>query len=126
MTSPVYHAESSVRLFGGRVEDYLPIHQWFDESSSHCADCRHRVYRHHTLGIAESVREFGPYLLIVDKGRERRVPVHYIGNQHCLEDMACVPTLQDWIAGMQIKSWMQRGRPVQRRCDLTRTAEVSV
>jgi hypothetical protein len=28
MTHPIFHAESSVRRFGGRVEDYQPIHEW--------------------------------------------------------------------------------------------------
>jgi hypothetical protein len=27
-----YHALSSVRKWGGVVEDYLPLHQWFDQS----------------------------------------------------------------------------------------------
>ena len=30
MTHPTFHAESSVRHFGGRVEDYQPIHEWLD------------------------------------------------------------------------------------------------
>ena len=30
MTHPTFHAESSVRRFGGRVEDYQPIHEWLD------------------------------------------------------------------------------------------------
>jgi hypothetical protein len=28
MTHPIFHAESSVRRFGGRIEDYQPIHEW--------------------------------------------------------------------------------------------------
>jgi hypothetical protein len=28
MTHPIFHAESSVRRFGGSVEDYQPIHDW--------------------------------------------------------------------------------------------------
>ena len=31
MAHPFHHAESSVRKHGGHMEDYLPIHQWFDE-----------------------------------------------------------------------------------------------
>lgn len=30
MTYPIFHAESSVRRFGGSVEDYQPIHDWLD------------------------------------------------------------------------------------------------
>jgi hypothetical protein len=28
MTHPLFHAQSSVRRFGGIVEDYQPIHDW--------------------------------------------------------------------------------------------------
>jgi len=28
MTHAIFHAESSVRRFGGRIEDYQPIHDW--------------------------------------------------------------------------------------------------
>jgi len=40
-----YHALSSVKRFGGKPEDYLPIHEFFDESKSHFADFRHRAAR---------------------------------------------------------------------------------
>ena len=32
MAHPYHHALSSVRKWGGTVEDYLPIHSWFDAS----------------------------------------------------------------------------------------------
>lgn len=28
MAHPVKHAQSSARKFGGKAEDYLPIHNW--------------------------------------------------------------------------------------------------
>ena len=33
MAHPLEHAKNSARKFGGAAEDYLPIHEWFDESS---------------------------------------------------------------------------------------------
>jgi hypothetical protein len=30
MTHPIFHAQSSVRRFGGTIEDYQPIHDWLD------------------------------------------------------------------------------------------------
>ena len=30
MAHPYHHALSSVKKWGGTVEDYLPIHSWFD------------------------------------------------------------------------------------------------
>jgi hypothetical protein len=32
MAHPFTHAESSARKFGGKAEDYLATHPWFDES----------------------------------------------------------------------------------------------
>jgi hypothetical protein len=51
MANPYHHSLSSVKRWGGTVEDYLPIHHWFDESKAHHADFRHRALRHHTEGI---------------------------------------------------------------------------
>ena len=39
-----HHALSSVKKWGGTAEDYLPLHQWFDEPSKLIvADFRHRA-----------------------------------------------------------------------------------
>jgi len=35
-----HHALSSVRKWGGTPEEYLPLHQWFDESKAITADFR--------------------------------------------------------------------------------------
>src|SRR3546814_4317815 len=46
-----HHALASVKKWGGTAEDYLPLHQWFDESKAITADFRHRALRHHAEGI---------------------------------------------------------------------------
>ena len=56
---PYFYAESSVKKWGGQVEDYLPIHSWFDESKAHLADVRHRALRHHSEGIFLAEALFG-------------------------------------------------------------------
>jgi hypothetical protein len=38
ITHPLKHAENSAKKFGGK--DYLPIHNWFDESKALFADLR--------------------------------------------------------------------------------------
>src|SRR2546430_10071610 len=47
MAHPYHHALSSLRQWGGSVEDYQRIHGWFDESKMIIADFRHRALRHH-------------------------------------------------------------------------------
>ena len=55
-----HHALSSVRKWGGEPEDYLPLHQWFDEPSKLItADFRHRALRHHAEGVFMLERFFG-------------------------------------------------------------------
>ena len=55
-----HHALSSVKRWGGVAEDYLHLHQWFDEPSKLItADFRHRALRHHAQGIFELERTFG-------------------------------------------------------------------
>ena len=51
MAHPYHHALSSVRKWGGTVEDYLSVHNWFDGSKQILADFRHRALRHHAEGI---------------------------------------------------------------------------
>ena len=53
MGHPYHHALSSARKWGGTADDYLPLHQWFDESKEITADFRHRALRHHAQGIFE-------------------------------------------------------------------------
>lgn len=59
MAHPYHHALSSVRKWGGKVEDYLPIHNWFDESKAFLADFLHRALRHHAEGIFLCEKIFG-------------------------------------------------------------------
>jgi hypothetical protein len=59
MASAITHARSSQRRWGGEVEDYLAIHQWFDETKAFIGDFRHRALRHHALGIMECIEKFG-------------------------------------------------------------------
>jgi uncharacterized protein DUF6915/uncharacterized protein DUF6878 len=47
-----HHALSSIKKWGGSAEDFLPLHQWFDESKAITADFRHRALRHHAEGIS--------------------------------------------------------------------------
>jgi hypothetical protein len=91
MAHPYHHAISSVKKWGGQVEDYLPIHDWFDESKSHMADFRHRALRHHSEGIFMAEKIFGHTITNSD-GRE--VMVRYIGEQHVQEDLRPHPVDQ--------------------------------
>src|SRR3990167_1599890 len=88
-----YHALSSVRKWGGVVEDYMPLHQWFDQSKAIFADPRHRALRHHAEGIFMLETLFGPTIVNADG---RTVPVRLVGEQHVREDLGFIPSFADW------------------------------
>lgn len=103
MAHPLKHAESSAKKFGGKPEDYLPIHNWFDESKAFLADFRHRALRHHAEGIFQAEKLFGVAIVNSD---ERLVPVRYVGEQHVKEDLGRIPTAQDWLLQIKPQRWM--------------------
>jgi len=103
MAHPLNHAESSARKFGGKAEDYLPIHNWFDESKAFFPDFRHRALRHHAEGIFLAEKLFGVAIL---NSEGTRVPVRYLGEQHVREDLGRIPTAQDWLVLIKSQRWM--------------------
>jgi hypothetical protein len=103
MAHPMKHAESSARRFGGTAEEYLAIHNWFDESKSFLTDFRHRALRHHAEGIFLAERIFG---VTIVNGDGEWVPVRYVGEQHVKEDLGRIPTVQDWLSQIKPARWM--------------------
>ena len=59
MAHPYHHAVSTAKRFGGRPDDYLALHSWFDATKAHIADARHRALRHHSFGIFIAEQIFG-------------------------------------------------------------------
>lgn len=104
-----HHALSSVRKWGGVIEDYLDLHQWFDQSKSILADPRHRALRHHAEGIFMLESLFGVTLLNADG---KTVPTRLVGEQHVMEDVGFIPSFADWARLIQPERWMLRGHPV--------------
>jgi|SRR5579883_509375 len=105
MAHPYHHALSSVKKWGGCIEDYLPIHNWFDESKAMLADYRHRALRHHTEGIFLSERIFG---ITITNSDGRVIPVRWIGEQHVKEDLGRIPSAVDWLKQIAPEPWMAK------------------
>lgn len=103
MAHPIKHAESSAHRFGGKLDDYLAIHNWFDESKAYLADFRHRALRHHAEGIFLAERIFG---FSIVNSENKAVPVRYVGEQHVREDLGRIPSFQDWLEELPIRPWM--------------------
>ena len=116
MAHPLKHAENSAKKFGGNAEDYLAIHNWFDESKAFLADFRHRALRHHTEGIFLAEKLFGVTIVNSDG---KQIPVRYVGEQHVREDLGRIPTAQDWLSEITPQVWMY-GRRLDRETSRTK------
>jgi len=104
---PLYHANASVRRHGGTVEDYLPLHNFFDSSKQCLADVRHRAILHSSFGIFLLERVFGEYITNSDG---RRVCVRDIGEEHVIEDLGTIPSMEKWLRNLPIEDWMTSAR----------------
>lgn len=93
---PLIHAKLSVSKYGGAIEDYLPIHEWFDQTKAHVPDMRHRAILHSSFGIYLSTQVYGDFFKNAD-GRD--IAVRDIGEEHILQDMGFIPTVQDYLDG---------------------------
>lgn len=112
MSKPMVHALSSVRKWGGKPEDYMPIHNLMDSSKGTIADSRHRALTHNTWFIGPDgplERIFG-YTITNSDGRE--VSVRDIGEQHVLEDFGnrFIPSAQDYLQEIDVQEWMISGK----------------
>lgn len=107
MTHPTFHSQSSVRKWGGKIEDYQAIHDWIDASKIAYCNFRHRALRHHSFGVFEAEQVFGKTITNSDG---RIVPVRYIAERHIQEDCGgIVPSLSDWLSRIPAETWMSRG-----------------
>jgi hypothetical protein len=109
MAKPFIHALSSVRKWGGKPEDYLPIHDLLDSSKGTIADSRHRALTHNAWFLSTILeRVFGHNITNSDG---RLVSVRDIGEQHVLEDFGgrYIPSAQDYLQEIEIKEWMVKG-----------------
>lgn len=107
MAHPYHHALSSVKRFGGEIDDYLEIHRWFDQTKAHIADVRHRALLHNSFGIFLCEQFFG---VTISNSKGREIPVRLIAEQHIQEDMGgVIPSVQDWLGELPLKPWMAMG-----------------
>ena len=107
MAHPNIHAVSSAKKFGGIPEDYIHIHEWFDETKALIGHSNHRIFRHHSEGIFECESKFGKTFINSDG---KTVYTRYVGEQHVREDCNnYIPSAKEWhmsIVKKQLHKWM--------------------
>ena len=100
---PLIHAEISVKKYGGIVEDYMPLHNFFDSSKQAMPDVRHRAVLHSAFGIYLLERVFGDYIVNSDG---KKVSVRDVGEDHVMQDLGFIPTVEHWLGNMPVEDWM--------------------
>lgn len=99
---PFRHAKGSVARWGGKPDDYMPIHDFIDCSKMAMPDLRHRAALHNAFGCFLVERVFGRTLVNSD-GRE--VSTRDIAEEHIQEDLGFLPSLEDWLDDMPMQVW---------------------
>ena len=105
MAHPYHHALSSVKKWGGCVDDFIQVHSWFDAPKEITADFRHRALRHHAEGIFMAERIFG---LTLTLSTGRIISTRWLGEQHVREDLGFIPSFADWVKTIRPEPWMGR------------------
>lgn len=100
---PLFHANASVKRYGGVVEDYLPIHSFIDSSKAVLPDVRHRALLHSAFGIFIVEKVFSTYITNSDN---KRVCVRDLAEEHVIEDLGTIPTAEAWLKTLPIEDWM--------------------
>ena len=114
MAHPYHHALSSVKKWGGSVEDYLALHEFFDASKLILADFRHRALRHHAEGIFLLEQIHGKTLTL---STGRVIPTRWVGEQHVREDLGFIPSFTDWVKTIRPEAWMGRAEKIEALVD---------
>ena len=115
MSKPYEHAVLSVKKWGGKPEDYLPIHNFMDSSKAHVADMRHRAILHSSFGCYLAEQVFGTNLIVKYEDvtvpppfpiKARNVSVRDIAEQHIIQDLGFIPSVQQYLDHMELADWM--------------------
>lgn len=105
MGKPIEHAENSVKKYGGKISDYLAIHEFLDSSQSAVPDLRHRMLTHNAWFITTVMPQiFGSYITNADG---KNIAIQSICEDHVFEDLERYPSAQDWANEIQWKDWMR-------------------
>lgn len=92
----------SVRRHGGKVEDYLPIHDFIDGSKIAMPDLRHRAALHNAFGCFLVERVFGH---VLTNSAGKTVSTRDLAEEHIREDMGFIPSLEDWLDELPLSAW---------------------
>jgi len=100
---PFLHAKVSAKRWGGAPHDYLPIHDFIDQTKMAMPDIRHRAILHSAFGCYMVEQVFG-HTMINSDGKE--VSTRDVAEEHIIEDLGFIPSIERWLNKLPIEGWM--------------------
>jgi len=107
--NPLIHAKSSVKRWGGKISDYIELHELLDSPKVAMNNNTSRLLTHNTWFAYHIMPKIFGYNIINSNGKS--VDVVDIAMLHIAEDfrMKFVPTPQDYLKHLQLQPWMNNG-----------------
>jgi hypothetical protein len=109
MANPEIHSKSSVKRWGGKIEDYMEIHKFLDSPKSTMNNNTSRFLTHNTWFAYEVIPRVFGYNITNSDGKS--VDTVDIAMLHISEDFRHkgIPTPQDYLENMVVQPWMCNG-----------------
>jgi hypothetical protein len=104
---PHLHANLSAKKFGGDPADYYDIHEFIDSSKISVGDVRHRAMLHSTWGVYLVAKVFGDVRV---NSAGKQYSVRDVAEEHIIQDLGFLPTMERWLNCMTIEPWMSGTR----------------
>jgi hypothetical protein len=123
MANPEIHSKSSVKRWGGKIEDYIAIHELIDSPKATMNNNSSRALTHNTWFAYTIIPKVFGYNIINSSGKS--VDTIDIAMLHIAEDfrMKFVPTPQDYLKHLVVQPWFNNGVKDIENPDATRVAE---
>jgi hypothetical protein len=123
MANPLIHSKSSVKRWGGKVEDYIAIHELIDSPKATMNNNSSRALTHNTWFAYTIIPKIFGYNIVNSDGRS--VDTVDIAMLHIAEDfrMKFVPTPQDYLKHMVVQPWFNNGVKDIENPEATKVAE---
>lgn len=109
MSNPLIHSKSSIKRWGGKVEDYIEIHKFLDSPKSCMNNNTSRMLTHNTWFIYEVIPKVFGYN--ITNSENKSVDTVDIAMLHVSEDFRhrFIPTPQDYLKHIVLQPWMNNG-----------------
>jgi hypothetical protein len=123
MANPEIHSKSSVKRWGGKIEDYIAIHELIDSPKATMNNNSSRALTHNTWFAYTIIPKIFGYNITNSSGKS--VDTIDIAMLHIAEDfrMKFVPTPQDYLKHLQVQPWFNNGVKDIENPEATKVAE---